>query len=108
MIQFEQLKTEIKNITFETLRTDGADYFEAVLTREHLSELTSKLEQTFGLPAWPSKTKLSPQVKEKIEEFGGVWEGQTLYFANPEGNFLLAMLWPWQDGEHITLKIAKR
>lgn len=108
MIQFEQLKTEMKNIAFETVRTDSVDYFEAVLTQGHLSELTSRLDKAFGSPAWPSKTKLSPQIKKNIEEFGGVWEGQTLYFGSSEESSLLAMLWPWQDGEHITLKIAKR
>jgi hypothetical protein len=107
-MNFSQLKTEIKNVAFETVRTDAEDYFEAVITKEKLTELSFTLEKGFGVPAWPSKNRLAAQIQKAIAEFGGIRDGQTLYFGNEDKYSLFAMLWPWQDAEHITLKIAKK
>jgi hypothetical protein len=51
---------------------------------------------------------LAAQIQKAIAEFGGIRDGQTLYFGNEDKYSLFAMLWPWQDAEHITLKMAKK
>jgi len=107
-MDFIQLKTQIKNVVFETVRADDEDYFEAVITKERLGELNLSLERGLGVPAWPSKNRLARQVQKAVEEFGGVRAGQTLYWGNQEKVSLFAMLWPWQDAEHITLKMAMK
>jgi len=43
-----------------------------------------------------------------IEEFGGIRPGQTLYFWNEGKDAVFAMLWPWQDGYHTTVKIGRK
>lgn len=108
MIEFTQLKAALKSIDFNMIRQDTENYFEAVLAKEHLPELVLELEKNLGLPVWPSKDRLSPRIEKNIEEFGGVREGQTLYFGEGEGIYLVAMLWPWQDNKRITLKMAKK
>ncbi|MCK9603280.1 MAG: hypothetical protein M0R66_02855 [Candidatus Omnitrophica bacterium] len=108
MVEFGQLKLAVKKIVFEMIRVDADNYFEAVLAKEHLSELASELEKNFGVAVWPSKEKLSPRIQENIQEFGGVRDDQTLYFSEEAGVCLLAMLWPWQDNRRITLKMAKK
>jgi len=107
-MDFIQLKTQIKNVAFESVRADYEDYFEAVITKEKLDELNLSLERELGVPAWPSKNKLASQVQKAIEEFGGIRAGQTLYWGNQEKISLFAMLWPWQDAEHITLKMVMK
>jgi len=107
-MDFIQLKTQIKSVVFETVRADYEDYFEAVITKEKLDELNLSLERGLGAPAWPSKNRLASQVQKAVEEFGGVRAGQTLYWGDQEKFSLFAMLWPWQDAEHITLKMVMK
>lgn len=107
-MDFIQLKTQIKNVVFETVRADYEDYFEAVITKEKLDELNLSLERGLGAPAWPSKNRLASQVQKAVEEFGGVRAGQTLYWGDQEKFSLFAMLWPWQDAVHITLKMVMK
>lgn len=107
-MDFNEIKKEVKNITFETLRMDSDSRFEAVMVKDGLANLTAILERFFGPPAWPSQSEMSPQVEGIINGFGGIMPGQTLYFWSQGSDTILAMLWPWQDGMHITVKIIKK
>lgn len=107
-MQFADLIKEVKGVTFVELRKDSEVYFEAVVTKKELEDLTKRLEQFFGLPAWPSKSKLSSQVQNMIKDFGGIMPNQTLYFLSDGSDCAFAMLWPWSDGSHITVKIAHK
>ena len=109
-MQFEQIKREVRNVVFDELRRDCDNYFEGVILKDELSKLVDRLDSFFGSPAWPtpSKNRLSFQMQEAVNNFGGIQPGQTLYFWNQGSDTLCAMLWPWQDGEHTTLKIMKK
>jgi hypothetical protein len=107
-MQFKQLKKEIKAVTFESIRAESEEYFEAVVIKDHAQELAQKLESLFGPAVWPSKEKLSSKIQEAIDQFGGIMKGQTLYFLSDQECALFAMLWPWQDGQHITLKTGQK
>jgi len=108
-MRFDELKSEFKEIGFESLRADSDDYFEGVILKDELPKVTDRLGSALGLPVWPSKEKLLPRVQQAIKEFGGIMPGQTLYFqAQGSSGALFAMLWPWQDGIHTTLKIVKK
>jgi hypothetical protein len=104
---FQQIRDDLKSITFDTLRLDCDNRFEAVIVKEEMQKLTTRLESFFGSPAWPSSKQLSFQVRQLIEGFGGITQGQTLYFRDTGDDTVLAMLWPWQDGLHTTLKVIK-
>lgn len=106
MISFSQLKAEVKEASFNTLRTDTDVYFEAVISKENLNGLVSKLEKAFGPALYPSRSKLPSDIQGAIKEFGGIMQGQTLYFCRQDKSSVFAMLWPWQDGENITLKLG--
>jgi len=105
-IQFNKDMAEIQNMDFQTVRINSNNYFEAVLLKNKLSDLTENLEKIFGAPFCPSEKKLSAQMQEIINGFGGVRDNQSLYFLKEEEYYVFAMLWPWQDGEHITFKIV--
>ena len=107
-MEFDKIKAEVKKMEMETTRIDNDDYFEAVIGHARLEEVIHVLESIFGVPAWPSDKKLLKDVKELINSVGGLRKGQTLYFLNNEGECsAFAMLWPWQDGERITIKMSK-
>jgi hypothetical protein len=106
-MQFSEVKEGIKSVDFEATRTDCDNYFEAVVIKEEVAKLSERLQKTFGLPAWPSKNKLTLQAQEAVKGFGGVMPGQTLYFKSEGNSSIFAMLWPWQDGLRTTVKIIK-
>ena len=107
-MDFSDICREIKTVVFESMREDTNDYLEAVIVRDHLESLTQRLNASFGIPLWPSDNRLPHQVQKIIQEFGGIRSGQTLYYSLNGGAHIVAMLWPWQDGFHTTLKIIKR
>lgn len=107
-MQFTELIKEVKAVSFTELRKDSDDYFEAVVTKQELANLTKRLEQFFGVPAWPSKNKITSQVQGVIKDFGGIMPNQTLYFWSEGKDTMFAMLWPWGDGVSITVKIAHK
>ena len=107
-MQFNELINEVKSAVFESLRLDKESYFEAVFLNNELVKLTPKFEKYFGLPAWPSPNPLPSKIEGIIEEFGGVMPGQALYFWNEGSDYIVLMLWPWNDAMHTTVKIIKK
>lgn len=107
-MQFEEMIKEVKGVSFDEVRSDEADYFEAVVLNEDMESLNALLGKFFGAPVFLSKEGFSSKVQETIREFGGVWPDQTLYIWNEGSDVIFAMLWPWQDKEHTTLKIVKK
>lgn len=106
-MKFEDIRKGIGDIAFEALRADENNYFEAVLTKDNLAELTACLLKLFGPPAWPSKDPVPLQAQDIISDFGGIRNGQTLYLNSDGQAIFFAMLWPWQDMEHTTVKISE-
>lgn len=107
-MDFNEIKKEAKTVNFDALRVDNDHYFEGVLVKEEVEKLKERLNKFFGEPVFPSSQKLTSQAEQAIRDFGGVRRGQTLYFQNDKDAAFFAMLWPWEDGQHTTLKIARR
>lgn len=107
-MQFDEIRKELEGVVFDNLRIDGHNYFEAVIVKNELAKLTASLQRLFGSPAWPSKNRLLLQAQEITKDFGGIKPGQSLYFWNEGKDAIFAMLWPWQDGLHITVKIIQK
>jgi len=104
---FNAIKKEIKNLSFDSLRENSDNLFEAVIVKDELGKLNLLLKEFFGEPAYPSKDKIPERIQQIADNFGGILPGQTLY-CKPDGKIhILAMLWPWNDEKHITLKIIQ-
>jgi len=108
MLDFKDIKEKIKEVKFDSLRSDSDDAFEAVAVRDQMGVVTRCLDSLFGPAVFPSKNKLSDGINRVIAGFGGIMPGQTLYYNQEGKSVIFAMLWPWQDGVHTTLKIIKR
>jgi len=104
-MDFNEVKNAVKAINFESLRKEEDGYFEAVIFKKDLEGLNTILKSSLGEPAFPSNKKLSKEIENAIDEFGGIMRGQTLYYAIIASSTTIAMLWPWQDGQRITLKL---
>lgn len=106
-MEFNKIKAELKNKELDVTRIDNENYFEVVIKKAYLDEIIPVLEGVLGQKAWPSRNKLSKEIEKLIKNFGGLRKGQTLYCLVKESVSIFAMLWPWQDGERITIKVAK-
>ncbi len=107
-MNFSELKGLVKEVEFDTVRSDSGNYFEAVLVKNNLAGLTAKLATFFDSPFNSGQKGVPDKVQEAIQDFGGIKQGQTLYFCQEDASIIFAMLWPWQDNYHITLKIAQK
>jgi hypothetical protein len=108
MILFTDIKNQIKTVGFETLRTESDAYFEVVFLKAKMGEYTAALNGVFGKIFWPSDSPIAADVKAAIAQYGGVMTGQTLYAMQEGSHIIFAMLWPWGDREHITLKMGEK
>jgi len=106
-MEFDKVKKEVKNMEPDTTRMDNEKYFEVVINHARLGEVVRVLESVFGTPTWPSNKKLSKDMEKLIKNAGGLRKGQTLYFLSKEEYSAFVMLWPWQDGERVTVKMSK-
>lgn len=107
-MNFNEVREEMKGIFFKSLREDTNEYFEAVAVKEEMPRLKEKLEKFFGAPVWPSQKEIPTRIEEAIAEYGGILPGQELYFLDKDNEVMFAMLWPWNDGKHATVKIIKK
>lgn len=107
-MQFSELKAQVKGVSYGELRSEDDNYLEVVIVKDKAGEVCRKLEEFFGPPLWPSENKLSFEIEDVIKKFGGIGVGQTLYFSHQPDNIVFAMLWPWGDGNHITVKLAQQ
>jgi hypothetical protein len=107
-MRFQEIIKEIEKVSFEMLRAEVDDYFEAVILNSELGNFTPKIEKFFGKPRNLSKDALSSDEKKAIMESGGIRPGQEIYFSHGPEGMVFVMLWPWLDKKHTTVKLVKR
>jgi len=91
------------NIAEKRNTTD--DYFEVVFEAEELESWHKTLSDNLGPAVKPEGQKPSREDQLLTEEYGGIFKNQTLFRQDFEEGAIIAMLWPWQDGINITLKV---
>ena len=107
-MDFSSLRKNMKTFNFEALRTDCDNHFEGVIIQQELEKLSLQLKSIMGEPVFPSKNRLPYKLQETVNGLGGIMPGQTLYYKVSETDSILAMLWPWKDGQRTTIKIIQQ
>lgn len=97
---------QCKNLTIVHKRRITPDYAEVVLPSKDILYWADVFSRIFGEPVSPAGIKPSEEDIALTKNFGGIGLHETLYRKDFAGGTLLAMFWPWQDGEHTTLKIV--
>lgn len=105
-MNFSELLTEIKKLKFQETRADRTDYFEGVAKMDLIPDLTTALQNYFGVAAKPAGQPSKGKDQQVSSPYGGIQKNQTLYWSEQKIGEL-AMLWPWGDGASVTLKIAR-
>ena len=107
-MDFSLIRKDMQKFSFETLRTDCDNFFEGVIIQKELDKLNERLKSLLGDPVYPSENRLALKVRQSVDGFGGLMPGQTLYYKNLGADNILAMLWPWKDGQRTTVKIIQQ
>lgn len=107
-MDFNRIRKDLKELSFEALRTDCDNFFEGVIIQQEIDKLNLQLKGLFGEPVYPSKNRLALKVQQSVDGFGGIMPGQTLYYKDLGSDSILAMLWPWKDGQRTTIKVIQQ
>ena len=84
---------------------DLGEYGELVFFSEDLPEWEASLQRHLGPPVKAKLQPVTPELKAVTEPFGELFDHQTLYLKETSGTRMIAMLWPWRDNIHTTLKL---
>ncbi len=81
-------------------------YCEIVFYTKDTPQWEGILSEIFGSPAKPQGASPTKNDLALTMDFGGVFDNQTLFKQESENSIVLAMFWPWGNGEYTTLKLA--
>jgi len=81
-------------------------YSELVFYSKDLEQWNEVFAGIFGPAAKPAGVKPAKVDARLTEAYGGIFANQTLFKKEEDAVVAIAMLWPWQDGAHVTLKMA--
>ena len=85
------------------VRQNSFKYEEIVFLTKYMSAWDKILTERFGPPVDFKNRKDSVAV-HLANAYGGIRNGQILYYSSLKSNDILIMIWPWQDEKHVTLK----
>jgi hypothetical protein len=87
------------------MRHDSPEYAELVFYSRDTAKWSEILAEFLDMPAKPAGAKPEEGDLVLTEGYGGIYQNQTLFKKAFDAGAVIAMLWPWQDGEHTTLKL---
>lgn len=86
------------------------EYAQLVFNRRELPEWYQVLLKLMGPPIKTKGQPVTDKLVRLTEDFGEIFDHQTLFYLEKEERYALAMFWPWRGRDLISLKImvAKR
>lgn len=106
-MNYDLFLDELKKAPCQELRSTDPECFEIVVKVSDLSKINSVLETFFGKPMKPAGTRTSPEAKKVSEAYGGVRDDQTLYYLESEELYYYSLIWPWANGQTVTVKVIR-
>ena len=94
------------DLAIHAKRASADDYCELVFHSKDTAQWCKAITGVLGSAVKPSNIKPTKEDLRIADAYGGIQAGQTLFKKDFEGHSIIAMLWPWQDQAHTTLKIA--
>jgi hypothetical protein len=106
-MNFPELLSEVDRLKCAEKRAKTDCYLEAVVTQTECQPLAAILGVYFGTPLKPAGAMPSGDAGRYSKPYGGVRRDQTMYYRKSEGFTDVALLWPWGDGNSVTVKIIR-
>ena len=102
----KEIIEKCSTLDFAEKRTVSDKYCEFVIATKEMNEWEKMLTGILGPVTKPAKVKPTKEDARITQEYGGVFDNQTLFKKELEDGTIIAMFWPWQDDTHTTVKIA--
>jgi hypothetical protein len=96
-----------QGLTIHEMRCDQDDYYEVVILSSEIQSWEKILTSVLGLPRKPKGVKPTEDDLNLTRASGGIRLNQTLFERSFGDYTIIAKFWPWDDDEHITLKMAQ-
>jgi hypothetical protein len=100
------LMEKCKGLDVYERRVDKPEYQELVVFHADLSRWQEFFKTRYGTPAKPMGVEPNDEQLRLTDTLGGIRRQQILFTGREDGRRVVAMIWPWEDKEHVTLKIA--
>ena len=105
-MNLKEIVSRFSGLHIEEIRSSSEDAQELVFTNERIEEWDKVFQEILGPAVKPKGTKPTKEDSQLTADYGGIFANQTLYRKEFGDETIVAMLWPWQDGVHITLKMV--
>ncbi len=106
-MRYDLLLAELRKAPCQELRSDDEEYFELVVKTTDLPKVNQILETFFGKAVKPAGAKPSADDKKMANEYGGIRDDQTLYYLAAEELYYYSFIWPWANGQSVTVKVFR-
>ena len=105
-MMLKEIIDKIKIFNVHEVRHITDDYGELVFSNSKIDGPHTILTNVLGPPIKSAGESPSREDLDLTKDYGGIWVNQTLFRREYDNSTLIAMYWPWQDGVHVTLKMA--
>lgn len=105
-MNLKELTAQFCHLRVNEKRTSSPDYEEWVIYAEDLGKWSRILSDLLGPAVKPKGEKTTQEAFTLTVKFGGILEDQTLYHKKFGDMSVIAMLWPWKNNVHVTIKMA--
>ena len=83
------------------------EYVEIVFFNRDKDKWNETFTAIFGPPVSPMGQDPTEDDLKLTKDYGGVWRNQVLYKKIEDNVIMMAMLWPWSDNDHTTIRMAR-
>ncbi len=104
---FSELVRDIEALDLHEVRKNSDGYFEFVISVSAEKELYPLFESYFGPPFKPRHVAPNKLAQAYTYDYGGIEKHQVLYYIERQGLSHCAMIWPWNNGQLATVKVAQ-
>jgi hypothetical protein len=105
-MKIQEITEKFGNLKIFEKRCINDAYAEMVFFAEQIDHWRKILEDFLGPAVKPSGLEPSIDHKNAADALGGIFFNQTLFQKDYDDMVVIAMFWPWQNGQQVTLKIA--
>ena len=101
--------SELKHLDFQQKKYHAdrlGEYAQLVFSNQEEERWYSQIETLLGPPVKKAGAPVTEELIELTEDYGEIFDHQTLFVKEEKGQRIIAMLWPWQASPFVTLEIA--
>lgn len=99
--KFRDLKPHQHKYHFDS----RGEYAQLVFDRRDWPQWYQGIQDLLGPPIKTEGQAVTDELLRLTEDFGEIFDHQTLFCAEKENQRILAMFWPWRDSDRVTLKL---